>query len=104
MKTTRVVVPWEQGLHLRPAAQIVRVASKFSSQIHLQIESIVADARSALSILMLGATVGTSIDIQIHGDDEHDALVALQNFFTDSQSESEGEHSGCDLATVQFAA
>jgi phosphotransferase system HPr (HPr) family protein len=82
MKTASVTVPWPQGLHLRIATRLVQTAHRFSSNIQLRLESTVADARSALSLLQLGATLGTMLVLHVVGDDEHEALVALQSFFT----------------------
>jgi phosphotransferase system HPr (HPr) family protein len=58
------------------------MASGFRSHILLQLHPIVADARSVLSLLQLGATLGTLLVIQVVGEDEHEAIAALQSFFS----------------------
>lgn len=89
MRTINVTVPWPQGLHLRAASKLVQVARNFRSQIHLQLNSTDADARSVLSMLMLSAGLGSQLSIHALGEDEHDAIQALQNFFTDPETEEE---------------
>ncbi|HTI71965.1 MAG TPA: HPr family phosphocarrier protein [Candidatus Limnocylindria bacterium] len=81
MKTATVTVSWLEGLHLRPAASLVRLTRQFCSEIIFCYGDAVADARSVLSIILLGAVSGTEVSIQASGPDEHEAIVALRNFF-----------------------
>jgi PTS HPr component phosphorylation site len=46
MKTTRVTIKWHAGLHMRAAAQLVRLARRFRSSICLRVGSRVADAKT----------------------------------------------------------
>jgi phosphocarrier protein HPr len=82
MKRSTVVVPWREGLHLRPAAKLVRLGKRFRSAIFLKCSGRVADLRSILSILSLCATMGTTLDIETVGDDEHDAARAVEQVFS----------------------
>lgn len=83
MKTTRVTVKWHAGLHMRAAAQLVRLARRFRSSICLRVGSRVADARSILSIMILSAGLGSPLDIEASGNDEHEAIQAIVAFFDD---------------------
>lgn len=91
MKRSTVVVPWREGLHLRPAAKLVRLSKRFHSTVLLKCRGKVADLRSILSILSLCATMGTALDIEAAGDDEHDAAYAVEQVFS---SQSTGDASG----------
>ncbi|HAB17671.1 MAG TPA: phosphocarrier protein HPr [Verrucomicrobiales bacterium] len=82
----RVVVPWRDGLHLRPAAKLVQIAQKFRSQISLECRGRMADPRSILSIVALCATMGTPLDLQATGEDEQDAARALEEAFSSSET------------------
>jgi phosphotransferase system HPr (HPr) family protein len=82
MKRSTVVVPWREGLHLRPAAKLVRLSKQFRSAIFLKCRGKVADLRSILSIISLCATMGTILDIETIGDDEHDAARAVEQVFS----------------------
>ena len=92
MKTTRVTVKWPDGLHMRSAAQLVRLTRKFHSRIILRLGSRVADARSILSIMILCAGLGAPLDIEASGDDEHEAIVAVQAYF--EQGDDYHSHTG----------
>ena len=82
MKRAELVVPWKNGLHLRPASMLVKVASKFSSTIKLECKGKVATGRSIVSLLLLCATMGSTLQIETQGEDEDRALQAVQQVFT----------------------
>ena len=71
------------GLHARAAAQLVRLASSFQSKIKLMRtdNSVVADAKSILSVLTLAASKGVALEIEIEGDDQQTAFNAIQEIF-----------------------
>lgn len=71
------------GLHARAAARLVRVASSFRSKFRLQrIDgSAEADAKSILSVLMLAACRGTELRALAEGDDEQEAMKAMEQLF-----------------------
>lgn len=100
MRTINVTVPWPQGLHLRAASKLVQVARSFRSQIHLQFDSTVADARSVLSMLMLSASLGSQLSIHALGEDEHDAIRALQNVFAEPDGDERHGHVAPDASTA----
>ena len=79
------------GLHARAAANLVRVASKFQSNITLKRldNSVEGDAKSILSILMLAASRGTELLVVAVGSDEQPALDAVLNLFARDFDEPE---------------
>ena len=79
----QVKVVNQLGLHARAAAQLVRLASKFKSRIILKRvdNAVIADAKSILSVLTLAASKGTHLELEIEGDDEHEALPAIKEIF-----------------------
>lgn len=81
MITTRVTIRWQRGLHMLTAARLVRLAQRFHSSIRLRLGTRMADARSILSLMLLSATLGTSLDIEAAGNDEHEAVRAVEEFF-----------------------
>jgi len=82
MKHSRVVVLWKRGLHLRPASMLVHAAKDFHSTIYLKCGGRIADLRSILSVLALCATMGTGLDVEAIGDDEQDAVRAIERIFS----------------------
>ena len=71
------------GLHARAAAQLVRLASAFQSKIKLirTDNSVIADAKSILSVLTLAASKGIELEIEIEGEDEQTAFESIQDIF-----------------------
>lgn len=76
------------GLHARPAAQLVRLASTFQSQIELVKDDMVVNAKSIMGVMMLAAECGSTIQIRASGDDAEQALAALEKLVTDGFGET----------------
>lgn len=81
MLRTKVTVPWTEGLHLRQAMRLVRATQQFRSRIFARSGGRRADLRSVISLLALCATLGTTLDIEINGDDEQDAARTVDQLF-----------------------
>lgn len=69
------------GLHARPAAQLVKVASKFKSEIHFKKGNLEVNGKSIMGVMMLAAERGAVITITADGKDEVKALEALVKVF-----------------------
>lgn len=71
------------GLHARAAAQLVRLAGGFKSSIKLMRNdnSVVADAKSILSVLTLAAGKGVELKVTVEGEDEEKAFEAVKDIF-----------------------
>ena len=65
------------GLHARAAAQLVRMANGFASEIHLVKDGMVVNGKSIMGVLMLAAPKDTKILIRATGVDAEDALAAI---------------------------
>ena len=65
------------GLHARAAAQLVRMANGFSSNVDLIKSSQSANAKTIMEVLMLGAAQGEDLVIEAHGDDEKEAVDSI---------------------------
>jgi phosphocarrier protein len=78
-----IIVTNRLGLHARVAAKLVRLASRFSSEIHLSREDAnqQIDSKSILGVLMLAASKGTRLVISINGRDEAEAGEAIRQLF-----------------------
>ena len=84
------IVKGRLGLHARAAARLVRVASKFQSQLSLiRIDGgTKADAKSILSVLMLAAGQGTELLAIAEGQDESEAIKAVGDLFLNDFGEA----------------
>ena len=67
----------QEGLHARPAARIVRLASSFASEIELAKDGLAVNAKSIMGVMMLAAECGSSISIRANGPDAEQAVQAL---------------------------
>jgi len=74
-----VALPAGVALHARPAATFVRTALLFRSRMTVALDGKVADAKSILAVLALGAVGGTVLRLSAEGDDAPDALAALSS-------------------------
>lgn len=83
MLRTQVTVPWTEGLHLRQAMKLVQAIRPFRSRIFVRCGRRRADLRSVISVLALCATLGTTLDIEVSGDDEQDAVQVVHQLFQD---------------------
>jgi len=78
MPEINLTVNHEVGLHARPASMFVQTAAKFSSDIEVTHGEKTANAKSILAVLTLGVHKGAKIHIKAAGDDEDEALQALE--------------------------
>ncbi len=65
------------GLHARPAASLVKLASRFTSKIYLQKDGLEVNAKSIMGVMTLAAEKGSKILIIVDGKDEEEALKQL---------------------------
>ena len=65
------------GLHARPAAQLVKLASRFSCEVHVGKDDLHVNAKSIMGVLMLAAEKGSHIHIRCEGHDADQALEEL---------------------------
>jgi phosphocarrier protein HPr len=70
------------GLHARPAGVLVALVKQFSSDVKFKNGLKEAKGKSIISILSLGLTYGTEIEVHVEGDDEIDAMKAIKTFFS----------------------
>ena len=65
------------GLHARPAAEFVKLASRFRADVHVEKDGMVVNGKSIMGVMTLAAECGSTIHIRTAGADAEAALVAL---------------------------
>jgi phosphocarrier protein HPr len=65
------------GLHARPAAQFVKLASRFSCEVLVSRDDVEVNGKSIMGVMMLAAEQGAAIVIRAEGDDAEEALRQL---------------------------
>ena len=74
-----------QGLHARPAAMFVQIASKYDSLITVTKGNESVNGKSIMGILMLGAQQHSPIKVTAEGEDAESAMKELEQFLTQSE-------------------
>lgn len=65
------------GIHARPAAQFVKTANKFASEIRVEKDGEEVDGKSIMGLMMLAAGHGSVITVAAEGDDADAAIEAI---------------------------
>ena len=77
------------GLHARASAKLTKLAGSFPCQVWLSRGERRVNAKSIMGVMMLGAGVGTDIEIETIGDQENEALQSLLGLINDKFGEGE---------------
>jgi phosphocarrier protein len=67
----------KHGLHARPAAEMVKAASRYKSDITIARDDLEVNGKSIMGVMMLAAEYGASITLRATGPDEQEAVDAL---------------------------
>jgi phosphocarrier protein len=75
------------GLHARAAAQLVKTANRFRSEVIIEKEGIEVNGKSIMGLLMLAAPQGSRISVGVSGADAEQALLAIGQLIDDGFGE-----------------
>lgn len=67
----------KHGLHARPAAEMVKAASRFKSDVTISRDDLEVNGKSIMGVMMLAAECGSSFTIRADGPDAEAAVTAL---------------------------
>ena len=84
MKSFNYVINDELGLHARPAGMLAKEAKKFSSKITITKEGKTVSATQLMMIMSLGVKKGAEVTVEADGEDEAEAIAAIENFFKEN--------------------
>ena len=90
MKTATVDIVNKLGLHARAASKLVNLSKTFACRIEFAKpggES--ADGKRIMAVMMLEAVCGTTLQLTCEGEDEDEALAAIQALIADRFGEGE---------------
>ena len=76
------------GLHARPAAELVKMAAKFKSEITIRRDDLEVNAKSIMGVMMLAAEFGSTVVVRADGPDEEEAVNALAKLIASKFRES----------------
>jgi len=69
------------GLHTRPAATIVKMASKYKCDFFLNKDGMHINGKSIIGVMTLAAEKGSEIILTFDGPDENEAAEEIINYF-----------------------
>lgn len=65
------------GLHARPAAEFVKLATAFQAEIHVEKDGMIVNGKSIMGVMTLAAECGSALRIRAEGEDAESAADAL---------------------------
>jgi len=74
-----------QGLHARPAALFVQIASKYDAKVTVKKGEDSVNGKSIMGVLMLGAEHQSKIIVIAEGDDAEAVIQDLEGFLTNHE-------------------
>ena len=83
MREFTYVITDKEGIHARPAGELVKLAKEYASSVSILKEGKKADAKKVFGLMGLGVKQGMEIAVQVEGDDE-DAAAALEAFLKEN--------------------
>ena len=75
--SARVIIPNKRGLHARASAKIVEAAARFQSEIHIIKDGNAVNGRSIMGLMMLAASIGSTVMVTTEGPDQEEAMKAI---------------------------
>lgn len=81
MKTAEFIIAFDEGLHARPASELIGICSEIKSDIQIIKDDMTADPKSILEVMALGAENGEKVKVVVEGEDEEEAFKLISDFF-----------------------
>ena len=78
----------KNGLHARPAAEIVKLAAKYKAEITVMRDDMEVNGKSIMGVMMLAAECGSTLTLRAEGPDADQALDALSTLIGNRFGES----------------
>lgn len=84
MKEFTYTIADSEGIHARPAGELVKVAKTFTSNIKLVKDGKEGDCKRIFGIMGLGVKKGQEVTITFEGEDEENAYEAVSKFMKEN--------------------
>lgn len=69
------------GLHTRPAATIVKLASKYKCEFYISKDGVSINGKSIIGVMTLAAEMGSELLLSFDGEDENEAASEIADYF-----------------------
>jgi len=89
MLSENITIINKLGLHARAASKLVSKASQYESDVWIDKQGNRVNAKSIMGVMMLAASKGTEVVLEVEGNDEKDCLEAIVQLINDRFDEGE---------------
>jgi phosphocarrier protein HPr len=89
MIKTTTTISNKLGLHARASAKLTKLAGSFPCEVWLSRGERRVNAKSIMGVMMLAAGLGSTVEVDTHGEREQDAMDALLALISDKFGEGE---------------
>ena len=89
MIAEKIAIINKLGLHARAASKLVNCASQFESEVFISRSGNRVNAKSIMGVMMLAASKGVELDLEIEGNDEPACREAIVELINDRFGENE---------------
>lgn len=80
MITKSIEIKLPRGLEARPVAELVQLASRYESTVHIEAQSKKVNAKSIMGMMTLNLATGEEVVVIAEGADEESAVAGMENF------------------------
>jgi phosphocarrier protein HPr len=77
------------GLHARASAKLTQAASRFQCGVFITRKSRRVNAKSIMGVMMLAAGLGSTVEVEVDGPDEAEAMAEIERLFAERFGEAE---------------
>jgi phosphocarrier protein len=84
-----VTISNKLGLHARASAKLTKLAGSFPCEVWLSRGERRVNAKSIMGVMMLAAGLGTTVELETHGEREQEAADAILALFNDKFGEGQ---------------
>lgn len=80
MKEFKYIITDSEGIHARPAGELVKVSKEFESNILIRANGKTGDCKRIFTVMALGVKKGQEVTLTFEGTDEEQAFEAVTGF------------------------
>ncbi len=83
----KIKIASPQGLHARPASNLVKLVSKFQSDVTVKKGGETVNGKSIMSLMTLAANCGAILEVEVKGPDAEEAMKAIEEFLSKTEDD-----------------
>ena len=84
MKEFKYIIKDAEGIHARPAGELVKLAKTFQSTITMEKDGKKGDCKKIFTIMALGVKASNEVTMSFDGEDEEKACADFQKFMEEN--------------------